>query len=253
MTEKELVRLMSISLAGKWTCFPECKDGPTWGRHDMLRMDIVAIKKSYTNPCIRIYEAKANRSGFTGDDKWPGYMQLCNEFYWLCPKGLIKKDEVHENAGIVYVYPTGTIRTYKRAKYEIREPDPDMLMYLIVSRLDKMDGYPTKTTADKIREELREDRELGKTYNQFVSKKLSDANDFIRDAERKITTAESKVERINEMCVKYGIGDWQIPNILETYHNIQICSYLKKQLTQARDSLDGILNALEKTHEPNNN
>jgi hypothetical protein len=46
----------------------EVKNGPTqWGKH--YRMDAVAIKKSWANPCITCYEVKVDRQDFLRDEK----------------------------------------------------------------------------------------------------------------------------------------------------------------------------------------
>ena len=83
--------------------FTEVKNGPTWlGRHN--RIDCLAIKKSWANPCITGYEVKVSRSDFVQDNKWQAYLHMCNELYFACPKGLIALDEVPENSGLKYEY-----------------------------------------------------------------------------------------------------------------------------------------------------
>ena len=72
----------------------ECKTGPSQMVRGCPRLDTWVLKRSYTRPCMTGYEIKVNRSDFTRDKKWMDYLDYCNEFYFVCPPGLIAPDEV---------------------------------------------------------------------------------------------------------------------------------------------------------------
>lgn len=70
--------------------------GGRWGR-----ADVVAVKPSYANKDCRIYEVKNNRSTFSNDIKYEKYLDVCHRMYIACPKGLISKDELPPQIGLI--------------------------------------------------------------------------------------------------------------------------------------------------------
>lgn len=119
----------------------EVKDGPTHGAHH-LRLDGFAIAKSWVNPCFYGYEIKVSKSDFNQDAKWHGYLQYCHRFYFVTPKGLVDKKEVADPAGLIhYNEEKNTLRIVKHANHRVVEPDPLLLMYLIMNGA-KTDRYP---------------------------------------------------------------------------------------------------------------
>jgi len=160
-----------------WHTFREVKDGPTWARHSgARRLDLVAIKKSWSPVTIAVVEVKVSHSDFINDTKWPSYLELGNEFYWACPKGLIKKTEVDKRCGLIHVGPTGA-RVVKKALYRDVPPDPMMLLYLLFWRMQSDDiTERPETIRARIRQEMREKKELGHLYSHFVAPQLATAN-----------------------------------------------------------------------------
>ena len=117
----------------------ECKNGSTYFAppQGLLIFDGIAISKSWTRPRIRIYEVKVSRGDFRQDGKWHLYKQYCHEFCFACPKGLIKKEELPDDVGLVYYNPeTKTVRQAKKPLYRAVEYDANMLMYIIMNRID---------------------------------------------------------------------------------------------------------------------
>lgn len=72
----------------------EVKTGPSWYTSGLGIIDAWAMKKSWANEKVTGYEIKVSRSDFVKDEKWTNYLPFCNEFYFICPKDLIKRDEV---------------------------------------------------------------------------------------------------------------------------------------------------------------
>lgn len=104
----------------------ECKTCSTYfpDPQGLLKFDGLAITKSYTKPNIIGYEIKVSRNDFLQDNKWHLYLQYCNEFYFVVPKGLVKKEELPDHVGLIYFNPdTKGLRTVKKALYrQIEEP-----------------------------------------------------------------------------------------------------------------------------------
>ena len=114
----------------------ECKDGPTVATNH-LRMDAWTMKRSWTNPLSIAYEIKVSRQDFLNDHKWHNYLNYCNEFYFVCPSGLIDKSELPDEVGLIYVAKTGT-RLFKKkpAHRRIIELPESLLKYILICRAE---------------------------------------------------------------------------------------------------------------------
>ena len=99
--------------------YAEVKTGRTQPGH--LRLDAIAIKRSWTRPCITGYEIKISRSDFLRDKKWRNYQKYCHEFYFVCPvsrPGIITLNELPGDVGLIYYSPEhDTLFTKRRAMY----------------------------------------------------------------------------------------------------------------------------------------
>ena len=122
----------------------EVKSGPTQiaAVGSLKILDGLAIRKSWTNPCFTGYEVKISRSDFLRDAKFYTYEELCNCLYIVCPKGIIDRTEIPESVGLMYYdVDKKTISTKKKAIFRKIEYSPEMLLYIIFSRLSS-DRYP---------------------------------------------------------------------------------------------------------------
>lgn len=118
----------------------ECKTCSTYfpDPQGLLKFDGLAITKSYTKPNIIGYEIKVSRNDFLQDNKWHLYLQYCNEFYFVVPKGLVKKEELPDHVGLIYFNPdTKGLRTVKKALYRQIEEPVGVYKYIIFSRLEE--------------------------------------------------------------------------------------------------------------------
>lgn len=117
----------------------ECKSGSTWmtPRGDMKILNGLAIRPSWTAPCFTGYEVKVSRSDFLRDAKFYTYEELVNCLYIVCPKGMIDRTELPESVGLMYYDPDKkTITTRKKALFRKIEYSPELLLYIIYTRLD---------------------------------------------------------------------------------------------------------------------
>ena len=133
LSASDLVALLALKHA-KDLFVRECKDGPTWTSNH-LRLDAWVLKRSYAQPNIWGYEVKASRSDFLKDDKWPGYLPLCNEFSFVCPSGAIQPEELPEGVGLLWAAKTGTrLFTKRKAPHREIEPPINLFLYILMSR-----------------------------------------------------------------------------------------------------------------------
>lgn len=128
--------------------FDECKNGSTWFKKgEQLRLDGWAMNKSYAQPTYTGYEIKVDRGDFMRDEKWERYMPYCHRFYFVCPRGLIKMNEITDpNVGLIYYNrdsPVQKLRTVKTChKRKIDTPPAEFFQYLLFSRVDRDDNSP---------------------------------------------------------------------------------------------------------------
>lgn len=98
--------------------------------------DVIKILPSYTRFIIDIFEIKKSRSDFLSDirrEKWKGYLQYCNRFYFACESGLCKKEEIPDGVGLYIKGNKGWVCIKKAKKREI-EYSYDMLLAMLFYR-----------------------------------------------------------------------------------------------------------------------
>lgn len=93
------------------------------GKHRQ-RFDALAIKASWSHPAIHGFEIKVSRADFLKDDKWPGYLDHCKQFWFVTAPGVIvDKSEIPESAGWIEATKNG-VKIMTRKKAPAREIDP---------------------------------------------------------------------------------------------------------------------------------
>ena len=192
MTVKVTSTDIKRALAEKhWRDFflTEVKSGPTQLAvpGGLKILDGLAIRKSWTAPCFTGYEVKISRSDFLRDAKFYTYEELCNCLYIVCPKGMIDRTELPESIGLMYYDPEKkTLTTRKRAIYRKIEYSPELLLYIIFSRLDS-DRIPFFSD----RRQYFEAYVAGKTENR----------DLAREVKARIVADNARMEREPEEVV----------------------------------------------------
>jgi len=146
MTHSEAInRMCGFLRQCGWRCFPEVQIG-SYG--DVIP-DIIAVKRSYRKKSIAIFEIKVSRADFNAEMRNKKYMKslpFADKFYYACPDGLLKTEDLPAQAGLYYIsdtvlekhYETG-IETYyqcdcmRNALAEKVELNEDMLWSIILS------------------------------------------------------------------------------------------------------------------------
>jgi hypothetical protein len=200
----------------------ECKDGPTIATNH-LRMDAWTMKRSWTNPLSIAYEIKVSRQDFLNDHKWHNYLNYCNEFYFVCPSGLIDKSELPDEVGLIYIAKTGT-RLFKKkpAQRRIVELPVSLLKYILICRAEIRHERYIDSREQNISywlnwlEEKRESKNLG--YN--VSRRIAN---HVESVDRENERLKSKMEDYDEFMsrlhelgfdISKPVNSWNIRNKL---------------------------------------
>lgn len=211
MTSTDVLKVLAKKHADDFF-ITECKNGPTcYGSH--LRMDAVAIKKSWANPCIIVYEVKVSHSDFVSDSKWPSYLKYCNRFYFACPEGLIKKTELPDGVGLIYVKEDGTARTVKAPPFRSIKVEADFYQYILFSKLDpdRLPFYSERKEyiKDWI-ENKKENRTIGYMFRGYMVKEIErlqgELNKF-----KHIREIKQNYDAVMEVMEKHGLSTWYEP------------------------------------------
>lgn len=86
-----------------WLAFTEMPLGSVFKDPRVQRADVLAVNFSY-NTRFRIYECKQSRADFNADvnrGKYEGYLKYCHQLFFAVPKGLVTKDEVPDDCGLI--------------------------------------------------------------------------------------------------------------------------------------------------------
>lgn len=214
MSEKITSTDIKKALAGfhiKDFFITECKTCSTYfpDPQGLLKFDGIAVRKSYTKPCITGYEIKVSRGDFLQDNKWHLYLQYCNEFYFVVPAGLIKKEEIPENVGLIYYYPeTGSLKTKRKALFRDIEEPVGVYKYIIFSRFDQERLPFYESRAEYARDYLNDKSEKRQLGSAFGSKMAAD----LRDAKERLKAVEQYERDVNfakaveNLTKKHGLG-----------------------------------------------
>lgn len=184
----------------------ECKTGPTGT--GMLQFDGLAIYKSWAHPNIVGYEVKISRSDFLRDAKYTRYMPYCHELYFVTPTGMVQRQEVEENIGLIWYNPaTGGLTTKKKAIHRNIEISSELLLYIIMNRLDS-DRLPfTSDKAEYWREWINEkisNRELGYQVKSKLLDKIAQQEQELRRF-RDNKEDREELDAIDKVMERHGI------------------------------------------------
>lgn len=228
----------------------EVKTGPTnWGNEPLHKIDGLAIKKSWANPCFTAYEVKVSRGDFLRDDKWPAYLSQCHQFFFACPAGLIQPEELADDVGLIWYDPEASrLRVRRKAVFRPIEIPPQLLYYIIMSRIES-DRHPFFSSAREHLEAWVEDRGNRQRLSRMVTGKIADT---IRQQERQIFELQTQLksanwerEQANDVYAKLsklGIqtwhGDW-FSDLARRLHG-SIPHDVVRDIVRIQQQLDGL-------------
>lgn len=189
---------------------PECNDGPSM-RGGNLRIDGLAIARSWTRPRISAYEIKVSRQDFLRDEKAHLYKKLCNVFYFVAPKGLIRPDELDLDTGLIEVSKNcKRLVTVKKATYREIEPPTSLYLYILFSRSTIIGQSANKefSKADHWEQLLKENAD-SKRYGHLLGKRIGEKikRDIteVQEENRRLMQENRMVQGMRRMLEESGI------------------------------------------------
>ncbi|WP_238649740.1 hypothetical protein [Paenibacillus piscarius] len=223
----------------------EVKDGPTQSVRHHLKLDALAIRKSWSKPLLSGYEIKVSRSDFLRDDKWMGYLPLCHEFSFVCPAGLIKPEELPEQVGLIYYNPEKeTLLTKRKAVYRLVDIPANMLMYIIMNRLDN-DRHPFFSDQREQIEAYIKDKvnryNLSESYKHKIAVRLADMEKEVAEIRRKnerFDKTQAAYDRLRKLAEQAGCHGWFGDGWVDELEQMLLSRAVSKEIQYAVESVE---------------
>lgn len=235
----------------------EVKNGPTYSatKGELLIIDALAIKKSWANPRIDGYEIKISRSDFVRDNKFQGYMQMCNAFWFVTVKGIATEAEIPDEAGWIEYNPKRkTLYTRKKAPYREIEIPVKMFYYIMMTRLDS-DRYPFFSSREEYikayLEHKIETRELAFRLKSRLIEQVAALEKQNKELRNKLETYELMKNDYQEAAKVLGIWDvinyfWSKTPLTDKIIELKKYGYNGKHLSNAIEQIKNALTELGK-------
>ena len=197
---------------------PECKNGKTWITSGLLELHVSVLCRTYSPLTTIGYEIKCNRQDFERDQKWQRYLDLCHEFYFVCPAGLIRNMDVPPHVGIIWATKA---RLHTKQKAKRIEPDTEklnrLLIYILMSRSKIVANMYKANSPDDVAPENRlqslreyvEDANARKELAYFVKGHVREIYELLEKKGWDLDSRERRVENFRYRLSKLGI-EWDL-------------------------------------------
>jgi len=229
----------------------ECKIGPS----PCPRLDAWAMRKSWTHPCAIGYEIKVDRSDFLNDKKWPEYLPFCHEFYFVCTSGLITKEEISPEVGLMWVAESGNVLyTKKKAPYRKVTIPSTLYEYLLMARIkiscemgSQVELYQNWFENSEANTELG--REIARKIRKKVDNEVGNLRQHNKQLEQhleQLEAAERVLKELNIDVDRTYVGDFK-KKLKEVLNGIP--ADFEMSIHNAHSYLGQLLNQLKKQSE----
>lgn len=181
----------------------ECKTGATTTANaSVMLLDGWAMKKTWSPPTSIGYEVKVSRGDFLSDNKWPGYLKFCNQFYFVCPWKLISPEELPENVGLMWA-STNTNRLFVKRKAPHRNvtvPE-DIFRYILMARATI--SRKELSSAEYWRERYRE-KSIDKQIGAWAGRQIATEMRCLRQENKQLKERIQSLETIERVAKEIG-------------------------------------------------
>lgn len=232
MTAQEIVAVLADKHAED-VFVPECKDGPTQ-LMGHLRLDAWAMRKSWSNPTTYGYEVKVSRADFLRDDKWHAYLNLCSQFFFVCPHGLISAAELPPEAGLLWVSQTGSrLFVKKKAQHRGDVQIPETLFrYVLMCRAsirreyndnERHTGAWWKRWLEQGAQDIETGKIIGRKLRELVSKKVDEKtceNERLKKEIENVAETVAILKRLGFDPKTGYVSEWSISDRLKKLQEV---------------------------------
>lgn len=222
---------------------PECKTDSLMG----LRLDAWVMKRAWLHHCITGYEIKVSRSDFINDEKWRYYLPYCNQFYFVCPKGIIVPEELEENVGLLIVASTGTrLFTKRKSAFRDIEIPNSIFSYILASRARITNEYNTGRNNTEYWKRWLEEKEESRYIGAIASKRIGEMLSNFETENDGLQRRMKEYDSIKQTILDMGIDPNNIDEWSFKYQLKQLMGEgAKNQIATTIRGLQEILDSVE--------
>lgn len=198
-THDALQRDLAAHLASPgWMIWEDIQLGPAGSP----RPDVYTLTKSFARPRALAYEVKVSRSDFRADAttaKWMAYLQFAQGVSFAVPKGLVAKEDIPPQAGLVVRGDTGW-RTLRRPTLSGALPGFTEMMKLVIDGVKRERSvsqtwrWDTYTAMRRMRQTLGEDVTLAVRDLQAARQKIALCEQQCEDARKQAVTIRAEAQ-----------------------------------------------------------
>ncbi len=238
ITSGEILALLAQKHGGD-VFIPECKDGETWAADGLLKLDAWVMKRSWSPLTTIGYEIKVSRQDFEQDEKWMRYADLTHKFYFVCPAGLIREEDLPKGIGLMWVSKARKLHT--RRKAEATEPDTQkwnsLLVYALMSRskivANAREIYGDEPTCMEAMKAVVEEANKRGQLAKFITGHIRERCEAAQKTEQGIADREYHVRDFTQRLAAVGIV-WNAEerNWEQTMHVHNEIDLLRNRVTQ---------------------
>jgi guanylate kinase len=174
------------------------------------RLDFWAMS-SNKNIDMTAYEIKVDRQDFLHDKKWHSYKEFCNRMYFICPKDVIKKEEIPGGIGLIYAYGSGYLKVIKPAIHREQEAPSRFLHKMMTKHIEvfkQVHNYELKRNLSV--EEFMTKNSSNSTLGKYFKDKLIDENERLKyqneSLREKVKDWHSVMSRYNPYTVEEAMS-----------------------------------------------
>lgn len=210
----------------------EVKNGPTWGGSHM-RLDALAIAKSWSPVRVYGYEIKVSRSDWIKDQKWMDYAEVCNYLCVVAAEGVVDPSEVPNGFGLLVPAKTGSmLRTIRKPIRREADPHWPTLLYLLMSRTRPDNGVHQLSREARVAHwrEALEAKDAARKIGWLVRRRTAER---IEQLERSAKRAED-LEELDSFLEANDPGNWG--SVAERLERVRLAEFTK--LVNARRALN---------------
>ncbi len=219
----------------------EVRTGASWSGSGYSILDAFAMRRSWRKPLSIGYEIKVKRGDFLKDDKWMSYLPFCNQFYFVCPTGLIEKKEVGDQCGLIHIKKS--TRVVVKAPYRQTKPEDELQIYkhIIMSKM-KSDRYPFHSNkAEFYRDWLNNKIAMKDLGWQMKTKMMRE----IVELERKVDNAKYHEDRfayLQKIMDEFDVDKWNLKEALKSKTGISTAEI--RLLTDIQSNVNNLVRRL---------
>lgn len=170
---------------------------------------------------VQGFEIKVSRSDFLRDSKWNLYWDYVNTLTLVCPKGMVKPNEVPEKFGLMYYNPDSKTLRYKRQPSINENADTSSVKDSILVRLfygmlndGKFKDYGQKRyeSAKEYIDEKNNKKDVGKMFGTKMAKRIDELEHKEVYHKYGRNTYHDAFEGIVRIAYEHGIDihEWEI-------------------------------------------